>query len=342
MIRAMRMALGTLVTLALPSTALAHIKLLSPPAWIVTNSLGDPQKTAPCGSNSAPKTGTVTKVKAGSKLKVTWTETVFHPGHFRISIAADRAQFTNPKATVQNNNCRSAEIQTNPTPPVIADGIFPHTSRKPGGMYEYEITVPDITCTKCTLQLLQFMSSHAPPCFYYHCADLQITQDAVSPGDGGADLPKDGGHGDLDAGSSTSEDAHSSEPKLDAAAAGSHDAAASTGAGGTGGGAGGSSGGTGGSGATARGGTSGSTRGTGGAGVDDDDADPAPPAKASKGGCTLAAPAGRGQEGLGLLLLVSLAAWRARFRKAHKKAVPPRPEEEEEEEDGQSRSTGAQ
>src|SRR3954469_16661850 len=69
--------------------ASAHFKLLEPPSWIQENNLGDPQKLGPCGGTSAnagEQTKVVTKVQGGQKLHLKWTETVYHPGHYRISL----------------------------------------------------------------------------------------------------------------------------------------------------------------------------------------------------------------------------------------------------------------
>lgn len=41
-----------------------------------------------------------------------------------------------------------------------------------------------MTCEHCTLQVLEYMSSHSAPCFYYHCADLAIQGSPVACGDG--------------------------------------------------------------------------------------------------------------------------------------------------------------
>ena len=49
--------------------------------------------------------------------------------------------------------------------------------------------LPNITCEKCTLQIVQFMEDHGfnkdrgyP---YHHCADIKITADASKPLDKG-------------------------------------------------------------------------------------------------------------------------------------------------------------
>jgi hypothetical protein len=268
-------AVASLVLLGFAASADAHIKMTSPANWIVTNADGDPQKLGPCGTLSGTRTNQVTVVAPGSKLKVQWTETTFHPGHFRISIATDRSQLVTPPATVVRNSCSTAEIQTTPVLPVIADGIFPHDTRQTQP-YTYEITVPNITCDNCTLQLLQFMSSHVPPCFYYSCADLQIRAGA----DGGV-VVRDAGarDGALEAGGDTS-GAGGSGGSRDAGAAdaagGSSGSGGASGGGGTSGGGMGGSGGTGGSG-PGSGGSGGGAAGTGGS-----------QPKASSGGCSIA------------------------------------------------------
>lgn len=205
--------------LALASPALAHIKLTLPANWQVTDLYGGPNKAEPCGEAGTP-TGVVTEVVAGSQLTVSWTEPIPHPGHFRIGIATDPAQFVSPVPVLNGGgtNCASAPIESPVVSPTLVDGLFPHTAT--ASPYTTTVTVPMISCANCTLQLMQFMSSHAPPCFYYQCAKLRIvmpadagvdagTQDAGSASDAG---PSDaGGGGDAgsttDAGSSSGTDA---------------------------------------------------------------------------------------------------------------------------------------
>lgn len=183
--------------LALSATAAhAHFKLLEPSDWLVTNDLGDPQKVGPCGGPGT-SSGAVTQVVVGQRLKFRWRETIGHPGHYRIALAQNRAQFVDP---VLPNGCRTATIQNPPVAPVIADGLFPHAMGMTGQEFEHEITVPDAPCEKCTFQIIEFMSSTAAAstgCFYYHCADVQIVRAGV---DGGG--PPDAGQPDasVDAG----------------------------------------------------------------------------------------------------------------------------------------------
>jgi hypothetical protein len=51
--------------------------------------------------------------------------------------------------------------------------------------WETDIDIPNISCPKCTLQIIQFMAQHglnADGDFsYHHCADLEITADPTKP-----------------------------------------------------------------------------------------------------------------------------------------------------------------
>jgi hypothetical protein len=197
------MLLGCVALLAVP--ALAHSRLEAPISFQVTDSLGNPQKTAPCGGAGTPS-GVVTTVTAGSQLTVTWTETILHPGYFRIGIARSQSEFVTPVPVLDNNgtNCASSPTQSNPTYPILVDGLFQHSSPAPGSSYTTTVTVPMMSCDNCMLQLMQFMSSHAPPCYYYQCAALKIVMpDAGSPAmDAGTDAgttPTDAGQ-TMDAG----------------------------------------------------------------------------------------------------------------------------------------------
>ena len=76
---------------------------------------------------------------------------------------------------------------------MLADGVFEHAEpfSEPQSI---DVTIPDgISCTNCTLQVIQFMSNHGlndpGGCYYHHCATLSIEPSAgetggtTSPGD---------------------------------------------------------------------------------------------------------------------------------------------------------------
>lgn len=182
---------------ATPALVQAHFKLLEPASWIVESERGDPQKAAPCGAvPDAKASEAITKVTGGSKLHLKVLETIYHPGHYRVALAVNsRTELPVDPVTVERMTDRGpysvwAAIQSPPQLPVIADGLFQHYTRPASPQtYETDIQLPNITCPKCTLQVIQFMAEHGynqPGGYsYHHCADLAITADPSKPMDKG-------------------------------------------------------------------------------------------------------------------------------------------------------------
>ena len=174
----------------------AHFKLLEPASWIDEDERGNPQKLAPCGgtiANPGTRTGAVTDVTGGQTLQVLVEEAVFHPGHYRVALARRPNWLpADPVASMKQGDrglvSDAAEIAENPEPPVLVDGLWPHTER-PTENWSTEITIPNIDCENCFLQVIQFMAEH--PGFreggfsYHHCAVLNITADPSLARDAG-------------------------------------------------------------------------------------------------------------------------------------------------------------
>ena len=182
-----------ILTAAAAPVASAHFKLLEPQSWIVENEMGDPQKMAPCGGTSADAgtpSNALNKIRGGQKLHIKIQETVYHPGHYRIALAVNSRAELPPDpvvTTVQSDRgprSVSAVIQSPVKIPVLADGLFAHTS-KPTAPWETDIDIPNINCEKCTLQIIEFMAEHGlnrdGDYSYHHCADVQITADPAKP-----------------------------------------------------------------------------------------------------------------------------------------------------------------
>ena len=191
----------TLVALLVvaPAVGDAHFKLLEPGGWIVENDRGDPQKAGPCGGDgkSAPTpSNTIGQAVGGSKLHLKVLETIYHPGHYRVSLAVNSHDELPPDPQTTTTETPKgpfsvwAVIQSPPQMPVIADGLFPHYTRPAQPQtWEADVQLPNISCKKCTLQVAEFMAAHGynnPGGYtYHHCADLQITADASKPLDKG-------------------------------------------------------------------------------------------------------------------------------------------------------------
>lgn len=210
-------ALGAIGAL-MPSPAYAHYVLQAPASYdAIDPTTGLPEKLGPCG-NEDPQmlTNVVTAFQEGQSITITIDEVVFHPGHYRVALAMtpDHMQASFPDdpvptpgltnsgtmacANVDMSACGSVPVEAPPVFPVIADNLFEHctpftepqsaTIKLPAG----------VTCEKCTVQVLEFMSDHGPNvpggCFYHHCADVSISSQSVhvdgGASDSGASSPK--------------------------------------------------------------------------------------------------------------------------------------------------------
>ena len=176
-----------------PIIARAHFKLVEPASWLIEDDRGDPQKAGPCGGSNTDwgkPSYAVTQATGGGKLHVKVQETIYHPGFYRVALAVNSPTELppDPKATTTQSErgpqSVSGEIMSPVQPPVLADGLFVHHERT-ATPFETDVTLPNISCKRCTLQIVQFMEQHGannPGMYtYHHCAVVQITADTKKP-----------------------------------------------------------------------------------------------------------------------------------------------------------------
>lgn len=174
----------------------AHVRLVTP-----TSRYGDEMKVGPCGRLAGTRSANVTTVAPGQALRIIFDELIDHPGYFRIAFDPAGDGALAPPTTVDNGLTWS-------NPPgvmVLADHIPDAATGLTHGVVD--VTLPDLECSTCTLQLIQVMTDKPPfdglDDFYYQCADLVLTSTpgAASPPSappampsGGCDSPgSDGG-----------------------------------------------------------------------------------------------------------------------------------------------------
>jgi MYXO-CTERM domain-containing protein len=154
------LAFAPLALAAAPASA--HITMLDPPPRT------DSQKSGPCGAGPGDMRGDIiTNYKGGETITIKWIETVNHPGHYRISFDADgQDDFADPPAydAYYSNDA------------VLLDQIEDKSGQNT--MYEAQITLPEMSCDNCTIQLTQMMTDKPPygdgNDLYYQCADIVI------------------------------------------------------------------------------------------------------------------------------------------------------------------------
>jgi len=161
-------------TLGRTPSARAHTSLTYPPPRTDANKIG------PCGADGSTRTTTVTEFRPGETITVTWDEYIDHPGHFRIAFDSDGDD--------------DFPLPNNPDddfPSVLVDQI---PDRQGGGLYEQQVTLPNIACDNCTLQLIQIMTTQVPyDSFYFQCADITLSADAPGGADAGPGGSDDSG-----------------------------------------------------------------------------------------------------------------------------------------------------
>ena len=166
------MKLRSGVLLPLAATAIlvpavqAHFKLMEPASWIEENSLGDPQKLGPCGGTSASPgkpTNAITNAKGGASLHIKLMETIYHPGHYRISLGVNGISDlpTDPEVATRENErgpwAISAKIDPSPAPQVLIDNLWPHYV-KPDTPFETVIQLTNMTYPNFLLQIIEFLA----------------------------------------------------------------------------------------------------------------------------------------------------------------------------------------
>ncbi len=176
-----RWILAAPLLLAMPVSH-AHFALVQPPSALAIEDGG--KGAPPCAEG--PDSNIVTAVQGGHPVAIRLTEFVFHPGHYRFALSVNsRAELpADPDVVAADGVSVSAAIQNPARIPVLADGVFQHTS-PPTGDWQTTIVLPNLNCDKCTLQIIEFMAEHGfnfgGGYFYHHCADLRITADPNLP-----------------------------------------------------------------------------------------------------------------------------------------------------------------
>jgi uncharacterized protein (TIGR03382 family) len=174
-----------MLLLRLVEPASAHIEMEKP------NPVTVDQKVGPCGDGPHVRGDDVAVFDPGQTITVKWHETVHHPGYYRISFDDDGDDSFEDPAT-------PGDAYTNDT--VLLDEIADEAGR---AEYSVEVTLPDIECENCTLQLIQLMTDKPPyqpgtNDIYYQCADLALRipeppQDTDEPAEEDDDSQEDAG-----------------------------------------------------------------------------------------------------------------------------------------------------
>lgn len=183
-------ALLALGWLSLAGRASAHIELQSPLNRYSDIKAGD-NKACPCGSGTTNRGCTkpeelsdpdrsadrATTFAPGDTITVRFDEYVAHSGRFRIAFDPDGADLDHFNQNILLD---------------VPDPAGKEGNLGQGSLWEFQVTLPDMTCNNCTLQLIQEMDGNttdpvldprlrARAGTYFQCADL-ILADGTRPG----------------------------------------------------------------------------------------------------------------------------------------------------------------
>ncbi|MCB0367140.1 MAG: lytic polysaccharide monooxygenase [Bdellovibrionaceae bacterium] len=159
--------LATLV-LFLAVESQAHIRLNTPRPRTGTtdgtkSNSGDQD---PCGG--VARGANPLQLTAGSTINFTWDETINHPGRFLVQFSLQNDQGF---SLAQNELLRKEDTQNR-------------------GSHNESVRLPNVTCDRCTLRLVQVMSDQ-PGQLYVQCVDIRLVA-ATGP----TPPPTGGGGGD--------------------------------------------------------------------------------------------------------------------------------------------------
>jgi hypothetical protein len=162
------------------SLASAHVRLVYPtPRYPSPTGMDDSSniKGPPCGPQSGGTRTTdmsrITVLEPGATIMVQFNETINHPGFFRISFDDDgQDAFVAPTMRSQIDTAAPFTL------PVLLDNIPDHAA----GAYTAMVTLPNVECERCTLQLIQVMVNSTAMSWgagydediYFTCADIVL------------------------------------------------------------------------------------------------------------------------------------------------------------------------
>lgn len=175
--------------------------------------LGADTKKGVCGNPDGVATGAVFTYKPGETITVSLAEYIRHPGYFRIAFDAEGDDdFVDPRWIVAidpdgraggcpidgSDQCRLGDQATqgdffnNDT--VLMDNLNPHVRETAQPSYTWEVTLPDLECDNCTLQIIQVMEDPAGIAHgvyntttqndqndvYHQCIAMVLSNDAIA------------------------------------------------------------------------------------------------------------------------------------------------------------------
>lgn len=177
--------------LGLTSPARAHLHLVEPAA----RDGGEELKDGPCGQTGSVRGSVVTTFEAGQTIEIVIDEYIDHPSHYRVAFDVDGDDDFEDPVCLENcatNGGPDPVFAPGDPEIVLVDFIADAGTRE----QRFTVTLPDVVCDRCTLQVIQVMYDKRPYTIggndnYYQCADVVLV---ARPGsDAGVEPGEDAG-----------------------------------------------------------------------------------------------------------------------------------------------------
>lgn len=179
----------------LPAAARAHVDLLTPTPRQPGQAGNNQLKLKPCGQAANGRTDKVTTFTPGQRVDIKMKEYIDHPGYFAVAFDDDGDDsFVFPRANMDD----VVPATDDPKALFPVDGMKvlgirldkdKNCASEPDQTCTLSITIPNVNCQNCTLQLTQFMydkvSDDNDNEYYYQCADIKIEGPLGTGGTGG-------------------------------------------------------------------------------------------------------------------------------------------------------------
>jgi MYXO-CTERM domain-containing protein len=151
-------------------------------------------KGSPCGMAGGKRGTNIFTYKPGATITVSISETIPHPGYFRVAFDNDGDDgFVTPSGTEGAMGACAGDPKCGPgkadycnNDSVLLDNLDAPGPHSFGTKHTFSVTLPNVECTNCTLQIIQVMNDlniHGAPYpaddVYYQCIDLVLSKTAM-------------------------------------------------------------------------------------------------------------------------------------------------------------------
>jgi len=203
--------------LAASSTAFAHISLEQGGTHL--SRYGESYlKDGPCGKAGGARGTNIYTYAPGAIITVRFVETIPHPSYFRFAFQQSGDNEFKEPASIKpidpsrpcpidsGDHCGPSDFYNTANVLPMMDNLDPHLAGS-SKTWEYKVTLPNVECDNCTLQVIQVMEDNAfhgdydptpgvgIPDIYHQCIDLVLKAGAPSSNDAGSGGAGGGGGG---------------------------------------------------------------------------------------------------------------------------------------------------